>query len=217
MEALNSILMLLAESATNISLPGVALFFFIGSFTPGPNNLILLISGSRVGFRRTFPQVLGIVVGVAALMLAQGYFLAELFERLPWTYNLLRALFTLFLLWLAWKVASSDPLEHGEQKDLLFPIPFGFWRSLLFQAINPKAWAIVGTIITNYSSGNLARIAEESVVMAAISSPLSLLSASLWAMFGVALQGWLSEPRHARIFNITMAILLVATLALSYT
>ncbi|MDA7981349.1 MAG: LysE family translocator [Alphaproteobacteria bacterium] len=203
--------------AGGVSLTGVALVFFIGSFTPGPNNLILLMSGSRVGFWRTFPQVWGIVVGVATLLVLQGYFLAELFERLPWTYLVLRVLFTLFLLWLAWKVATSDPMERGEQKGLLFPIPFGFWRSYLFQAINPKAWVIVGTIITNYSSGDADVVALEAVVMAVVSMPLSLLSASLWSLFGVGLRGWLGDARRARIFNVTMAGLLVVALALSFT
>ena len=37
-------------------------------------------------------------------------------------------------------------------------------------------------------------------------------STATWAGFGVALRRWLRNPRHARLFNVAMAMLLVATI-----
>jgi threonine/homoserine/homoserine lactone efflux protein len=40
----------------------------------------------------------------------------------------------------------------------------------------------------------------------------TVLSTATWTGFGVALRRLLRNPRHARIFNIAMAVLLVATI-----
>ena len=41
---------------------------------------------------------------------------------------------------------------------------------------------------------------------------ITLPSAGIWLVFGAGLQHLLSNPKHFRIFNISMAILLVASI-----
>ena len=205
----------LLDALSAISLPVIFVVYYIGVFTPGPNNAMLLISGQRVGFRRTIPHGLGIAVGMIALVTVQGIFFGEMFQVFPWSYRILQVAFSAFLLWLAYKIATID-VEAKEDDDPSFPIPFGFWRAFLFQAINPKAWSIVGVIITNYGSGRHDTLAFESVIIAVTCFPLSLISCSLWTSFGVAMRSWLREPRRAKIFYRVMAGLLVVALVLGY-
>ena len=47
-----------------------ALFAFVTSVTPGPNNMMLLASGVNFGFNRTVPHILGISIGFFSLVLA---------------------------------------------------------------------------------------------------------------------------------------------------
>jgi len=42
------------------------MFVLVGLASPGPNIIMLIASGARLGFRRTLPYVIGIALGVAA-------------------------------------------------------------------------------------------------------------------------------------------------------
>src|SRR6516225_2314013 len=89
------------------ALPAGMLFVVVTSITPGPNNTMLLASGVNFGFRRTLPHILGISAGVVVLMLSVGYGLGEVFRRVPSLYFVLEAASVAYLLYLAWKIATS--------------------------------------------------------------------------------------------------------------
>ena len=38
-------------------------FYFVMFITPGPNNVMLLASGVKYGFKKTIPHILGIPLG----------------------------------------------------------------------------------------------------------------------------------------------------------
>ena len=56
------------------------LFAIAGSFTPGPNNIMLAASGVNFGFRRTLPHMLGVCVGLPLMVMAIGLGLSQLFK-----------------------------------------------------------------------------------------------------------------------------------------
>ena len=45
------------------TLPALSVFAFVYSITPGPNNLMLMTSGTNFGLRRTVPHMLGVSIG----------------------------------------------------------------------------------------------------------------------------------------------------------
>lgn len=45
-------------------LGALLLFACVSTFTPGPNNIMLMTSGANVGFARTIPHMLGVGVGL---------------------------------------------------------------------------------------------------------------------------------------------------------
>ena len=53
------------------------------TFTPGPNNILLLSSTSTFGFRRCRPLILGIWTGLLTVMLICGFGCAALGGLLP--------------------------------------------------------------------------------------------------------------------------------------
>ena len=53
------------------------------TFSPGPNNILLLSSTSRFGFRRCLPLIFGIWGGLVTIMLLCGFCCAWLGELVP--------------------------------------------------------------------------------------------------------------------------------------
>jgi len=182
-------------------------FAFVSSITPGPNNLMLLASGVNFGFRRTIPHMLGIGVGFSFMIVVIGLGLGKLFELYPVIYAMLRAVGGLYMLWLAWKIANSGPVGEGRSAGK----PFSFIQAALFQWVNPKAWFMGVTAIATYTvPGNYVW----SVLLVGFAfGAVNLPSVSTWALFGTALRHVLNDQRVLRVFNVTMAVLLVASLA----
>ena len=183
------------------------LFAFVSSITPGPNNTMLLASGVNFGFRRTLPHALGISCGFMFLVVAVGLGLGGVFKAVPMAYTVLRYLGAAYLLYLAWKVATSGPISgthtaHGK--------PLGFWGAAAFQWVNPKAWVMAVGAITTYtpSQGYITNVFVIALVFAIINLP----SVCVWAGFGSALRSVLSQPRWLMVFNLSMALLLVLSL-----
>ena len=50
----------------------LAMFAFVSSVTPGPNNVMLTASGATFGYRRSMPHMLGICMGVVIMVLMIG-------------------------------------------------------------------------------------------------------------------------------------------------
>src|SRR5262249_23648834 len=61
----------------------LVLFAAVMSFTPGPNVIMITASAANFGFARTIPQMLGITLGFAAMILAAGLGLAGLVQAEP--------------------------------------------------------------------------------------------------------------------------------------
>jgi threonine/homoserine/homoserine lactone efflux protein len=179
------------------------LFAFLMTVTPGPNNAMALASGVRVGLARSLPLIGGIAAGVALQMLTIGFGLGALFNAYPITHEILRIGGSLYLVWLAWKIARSGPIEGGESS------PIGFVGAAAFQWINPKAWAITVSAAATYipSNGYLLNIAIAAALLALVAFP----SVAVWAAAGGLLRNVLTRPRYARIFNLAVALLLLAS------
>ncbi|WP_026988179.1 LysE family translocator [Fodinicurvata fenggangensis] len=180
-------------------------FCIVMTGTPGPNNAMALAAGVKVGFWRSMPLVAGIAVGVAVQLVMIGLGLGAAFEAVPLLHDLLRVAGAAYLLWLAWKIARSGPLrsDGGERP------PLGFLGGAVFQWINPKAWAITTSAVAAYvpAADFRLNIAIAALVMVLVSVPC----VSVWAAGGTVLRRFLFQPRYARIFNVTVALLLVAT------
>lgn len=181
------------------------MFALVSSITPGPNNLMLLASGANFGFRRSVPHMLGISLGFALMALLVGIGLAQVFELYPVLKLVLKVLAVVYMLYLAWKIANAAAPKavFGAGK------PFTFLQAAAFQWVNPKAWAMALTAVTVYAPN------QELVVIAVVAgvfSAVNLPSVTFWAVLGQQAQRVLTNQRRLRVFNVTMAVLLVGSL-----
>ncbi|WP_146346611.1 LysE family translocator [Phaeobacter marinintestinus] len=183
----------------------LAVFAFVSSITPGPNNLMLMASGANFGFRRTIPHMLGIGIGFTFMIVMVGAGLVQVFDAFPVSYIVLKVASVAYLLWLAWKIANAAPIRKRDAGGH----PMSFLQAASFQWVNPKAWAMALTAISAYAPGQtLTAILLVAIVFGAINLP----SVSTWTILGQQLARWLTNPRRLTMFNWTMATLLVASL-----
>ncbi len=188
-------------------LVALAIFCVVTLFTPGPNNLMLMASGLNFGFRRAVPHLIGVALGFAVMVLLVGLGLGMVFETWPILYVLLRFAGAIYLLYLAWRIAVSPP--PGDQ-GATAAVPIGFIQAAIFQWVNPKAWVMAVTSVATYAE--IASFPLNIVFIAALYGMLGVASGSTWLGFGTALQRVLKNPRSYRVFNLMMALLLVASL-----
>ena len=124
-------------------------FAFVTAMTPGPNNTMLLTSGVNFGFNRTRPHVLGVTIGFTIMILAVGLGIGRIFTEFPPLYSGLRIVSVVYLMWLAWRIATagtSNPIVTDEAR------PMTFFEAALFQWVNPKGWMVAWSVAANYVS-----------------------------------------------------------------
>lgn len=185
----------------------LVVFAFVTSITPGPNNLMLLASGVNFGFRRTIPHMMGIGVGFLSLLLGVGYGLGAVLEMAPYLYLALKFAGGAYMLYLAYKIATSTSV--GQVTDSAAK-PMSFMQALLFQWVNPKAWVMAVTAMASYTVHDAYTLSV--LVIGFVFAIINVPSVSSWAAFGSLLRQWLEDPVRLKWFNLTMALLLVASL-----
>lgn len=181
-------------------------FCLVSTITPGPNNMMLLSSGATFGLKRTIPHILGISGGCAVMVLVVGWSLGGVAQHLPGFYSALHLAASAYLLWLAWRIATSASTGASAAKAQLL----GFLGAAAFQWVNPKAWAMVLGAVANFARPQTMH--TDVALIAAVLVVVGLPAITLWAGGGSMLQGVLAKPGALRAFNWSMAALLVASL-----
>ena len=185
-------------------------FAFVSSITPGPNNMMLMASGANFGLRRTLPHMLGVAIGFTVMIAAVGIGLMGLFDAFPPLFTILKVASAVYLVWLAWKIATAPPPEAAKTASDARPMTFA--QAAAFQWVNPKAWTMALTAITVYAgTRDIVAVLGVAAVFGAINLPV----VSIWAVMGQYLSRWLTDARRRRAFNWGMAALLVASLAVA--
>ena len=189
------------------TLAALLVYAFVTSITPGPNNLMLLTSGVNFGFRRSIPHMFGIGIGFVVLLLAVGFGLGAVLTAFPSMHTALKIAGGVYLLYLSWKIAMARSMDSkGEQNAR----PLTFLDAAAFQWVNPKAWVMAITAMAVYTVP--AQPFLSVLLVAGAFGVVNLPSVSVWAGFGTALRGFLSDSTRLKWFNIVMGLLLAATL-----
>jgi threonine/homoserine/homoserine lactone efflux protein len=195
----------------SLTIGPLALFAFVASITPGPNNLLLMRSGAMFGVRRSLRHVFGIQVGFVALVLLSHLGVAALLLALPAAVGVLRWACFLYLLWLAWLI-----LRDGRPRDASRPAPgsgsrpMHFAEGLLFQLINPKAWMMAVTVASAFYGGVAPThfdLATATLISVCIGGPCMLV----WTIWGASIDHVLRQPRARQAFSYVMALTVAVT------
>lgn len=175
-------------------------FAVVGTFTPGPNNIMAMERARRTGFRGSLNFVLGMGAGFFLVMLSCAVFNLVLEKMLPSIQSVLGTIGAIYMLYLAIKPFLRS--QHGVVSD-----PGGSWMvGLALQFLNPKlilyGIVIMSSFVLPYTSDPLA-LGLIAVGLAAI----GLTAQICWALFGAVFQRYFSKHEFA--INVVMALLLL--------
>ena len=188
----------------------LVLFGFVSSITPGPNNLMLMASGTNYGFSRSVPHLLGVSGGFTLMIVLVGAGLIQVFEAWPMSYLVLKSVSVMYLVYLAWKIANAAGPDEDAAATNRPSQPLTFIQAALFQWVNPKAWAMALTAISVYTFAGDTLYGVG--LVAAVFGAINLPSCSSWVVLGTQLRRFLTNPQRLRMFNYSAAFLLLASL-----
>ncbi|QKJ85336.1 LysE family translocator [Paramixta manurensis] len=186
-------------------------FLWVAAITPGPNNMLLTASGANFGFLRSFPLMIGIMIGMQVMLLMVAFGIGGLILLYPSLHLFLKIAGSLYLLWLAWKIGTAEyeRLETGDAP--VAPMPF--WQGGLLQLINPKAWLMALGAVASFSLAGAGY--RSSVVAISLGMVLvNLVAGIIWLGFGSLIGRILRSRRAWAIFNIAMGLLTAACVLL---
>lgn len=186
------------------------LFVLVGLFSPGPNVVMLTASGARFGFRATLPHLLGVPIGTGLLGAISGLGLGTILLAAPTMKFTFQIIAAIWILWLAVSTAQAGRAARSEDSGR----PFRFHEAILFQAINPKVWAIALAASAGFGIG-LSTSLEAFRLFIAFST-INLAVCLFWTSIGHMLSSTLNDPKVWRIFMTTMAALMAATVVMIF-
>ena len=188
------------------SLLPLALFAFVSTITPGPNNIMLTSSGIMFGYTRTLPHMLGITVGFAALALLCALGVGSLVLAVPGMQVMLKVLSSGYLLYLAWKLRSMS-FNADDEKNAK---PMTFMGAAAFQFANPKAWVMCITSASAFLP-QIEPLWMSLALYCLIYAVIGFPCISVWAGAGSILRRYLAQTLWRRVFCTVMVLLTVYT------
>ena len=169
--------------------------------TPGPNNIMSMSNGNRLGVRGALPFNFGIWAGFTIVMVACTLFCTALSTLIPTIRLPMMILGAAYMLYLAWGTfRSSDVIQEDHSRE-------GFLSGLLLQFINPKIY-LYG--ILSMEAYVLPYYEDRPVILflfALLLAFIGFVFTLCWSAFGSVFRRLFSQ--YARIVNTIMALLLV--------
>jgi threonine/homoserine/homoserine lactone efflux protein len=185
------------------------LFAIVAAITPGPSNILLTSTGAAGGIRRGLPALLGVSIGMGLMMAIVAFGFGSVVLDHPLILRVLKWCGIVFLLWLAWKIATAT---HGESSAAINAV--GFHEAAAFQWVNPKSWLVSVSAAATYLHTDDRGVAAHAIAFGLLFIAASLPSCFVWLAFGASVQRLLRTARAARIFNLTMGAVLAASVIL---
>ena len=171
------------------------------TFTPGPNNILLLSSTSTFGFRRCRPLMLGIWTGLLTVMLICGFGCAALGTLLPQVVPVARYVGAVYVLYLAYKTFTRTAGDGTAEAK-----PLTYMNGFLLQFLNVKILMLGMAFYSGYILPHGFHVAFV-LAFAAIMTLCAGTGNLIWATLGSAL--FPLYRRYHRVVNAVMAALLV--------
>ena len=188
----------------------IALFWFVAAYTPGPNNVVASYSGFNFGIAKTIPHILGVTLGFTSLVLFLTIGLINVFKLFPIIQLIIKYLGTIFLLYLAYKIAFSSGSNEIKKEN-----PVKFIETFLFQYLNPKGVSVAIIVVSTYVElgVNYINYATQVVLLAFLFSSTSI---TLWTFIGKFLRKFATNEKFIKYLNYVMSVLLLLSIITFY-
>ena len=188
----------------------ISLFWFVTAYTPGPNNVVASYSGFNFGVKKTIPHILGVTLGFTSLVIFLSVGLINIFKLFPLIQIIIKYLGTLFLIYLAYKIAFSKTSDDTTKEN-----PVKFIETFLFQYLNPKGVTVAIIVVSTYVElgENYLYYATQVILLAFL---FSITSITLWTLIGKFLRKFATNDKFIKYFNYVMSSLLLLSIITFY-
>ena len=188
----------------------IALFWFVAAYTPGPNNVVASYSGFNFGIIKTLPHMLGVILGFTLMVSILNFGLINIFRLYPLLQEILKVSGSVFLIYLAYKIAFSKNINKKHKQN-----PVKFIETFLFQFLNPKG-VIVGIICVSTYVESGANFVNHSAWVISVSFICAIISINFWTLIGKFLRKFATNEKFIKWFNYAMSVLLLGCIATFY-
>jgi threonine/homoserine/homoserine lactone efflux protein len=174
--------------------------------SPGPATMSVTAVGAAFGLRRSAGYLAGIVLGTSTVLCAVAAGVVSMLMSVPRLAPVLIGASAVYMVWLAWKIATAPPLSAGDEEPRIPSFAGGF----LLAIANPKAYAAIAAVFAGTTLGLESRPAE-TLLKTAVLVFMIVVIHLVWAMVGASFSRLLHHPVAARIINVAFAAILVVT------
>ena len=179
--------------------------------SPGPAIVAVTANGAAFGVRASLPFLAGIYAGVFTVLCLTASGVTGLLLAVPGAAPVLVGAAILYMLYLAYRIATA-PLP-GMTADAGDAAP-GFVPGYMVSLINVKAY----TVFTALYAGNVLIETDpitDTLFKLGVLTCIMLFVNGTWLVFGGVFASFIRSPKIGRAFNVTMAILLLVSVALA--
>ena len=188
----------------------LSLFMLVTSCSPGPNNIVASYSGFNFGLAKTIPHMFGVIFGFTTLVIVMNFGLINIFKKFPILQEALKYTGSIFLIYLAYKIAFAKAESDNSSKN-----PVKFIETFFFQFLNPKG-VIVSIIMVSTYVENGENFINYSVWVISVAFIFACFSIMFWTLIGKFLRKFATNKKFIKRFNYVMSFLLVSCIATFY-
>ena len=188
----------------------LSLFMLGTSCSPGPNNIVASYSGFNFGIVKTFPHMLGVIFGFTTVVCLLNFGLINIFKLYPIIQEFLKIFGSIFLIYLAYKIAFSKNTKEKKKEN-----PVKFIETFFFQFLNPKGVIVAVIIVSTYVESGVNFI-NYSFWVILVSFLCALISITFWTLVGKFFRRFATNEKFIKVFNYVMSSLLIACIATFY-
>ena len=180
--------------------------------SPGPAIAALIAVGRARGLVGGLPYFLGLQLGLAtaAGMTAAGLF--SLLAAFPSALRVMTIAATIYLIYLAWKIASSPVGETAQASNGAHASPAA---GFLLGVTNPKAYLAFASLLASYTliKGS---VREDTLTKWFLLVAVMIVVDIIWLYVGAFLRGLMLSPNSERVLNVTLGLTVLIAAGLAF-
>jgi threonine/homoserine/homoserine lactone efflux protein len=192
---------------------GIFLIAAVGLLgSPGPAIAALIAVGRTRGLVGGLPYFLGLQLGLAAAAGITAAGLLSLLAAFPSALRVMTVAATVYLIYLAYKIALSPVGESAKASDGAHASSAA---GFLLGMTNPKAYLAFASLLASYTliKGSTQ---QDSVIKWFLLVAVMIVVDIIWLCIGVFLRGLILSPNGERVLNVTLGLTVLIAAGLAF-
>ena len=173
--------------------------------TPGPANLLLVLGGAQIGFRRCIGFIFGLICGKMALNIFIGLGFSIILSNSPILHQIFKYLSAIYMIWLAIRSWNSRTTQNNFSNK---SHQFKFSNGLVVHPLNPKAWVMSALAWSNFAPA-LGSFQIQLVTIILGFATCQLVLHSVWCLIGSIIGKTIPDNQYLTRLMIILTVIIV--------